>query len=114
MSTVLNDPNTGYRDINNRLVYGLVIRNSGKHSQITINSTTPTKLTPTPLTGRLFLRIYNYGTVPLFVGFDNTLSSSNGWEILPKASETYFIEDTIDIYGMVASGSADVRLQEGF
>ena len=88
MSTVLNDPNTGYRDYNNKLVYGLVVRNSFKTSNVTVNSTTPTALPTTSLQGRLFVRVYNYGTVPLLIG-DSTVTTSNGWEVLPKASETF-------------------------
>lgn len=113
MSTVINDPNTGYRDYNNNLVYGLVVRNSLKTSQVTVNSTTPTALPATALKGRLFVRIYNYGTVPLLIG-DSTITTSTGWEVLPKSSETFYMEDSITLYGIVASGSADVRIQEGF
>jgi hypothetical protein len=71
---------------------------------------------------RIMLKIYNNdATAIVFLGDDNTVTTSNGWPLGPKAAWSQTINVSQDavrffprtaIFGIVASGTADVRVLE--
>ena len=69
--------------------------------------------------GRIGLRIYNNSAVTVFLGPDATVTTANGYPLL-TATEFKFDADgpnpqyfyTGAVYGIVATGTADVRYWE--
>jgi hypothetical protein len=60
---------------------------------------------------RRYVMIFNASDKTVYVGFDNSVTTSNGVPILRKAG--IIIDQTeVNIYGIVASGTADVRYLE--
>jgi hypothetical protein len=85
-------------------------------SQIISLGITAKKMPPIPLEGRKYLTVQNIGGVFVYLG--NSLVTANtagtgGFQLLPKGtwSETY--TDAVDIYGIIATGSSQVYIEEG-
>ena len=84
---------------------------SGLASQITVG-TTLTKLPVTPLKYRRAIAIFNSdATASLFVGFDTTLTTGNGFIIPPSSSLPMDLNGAVEVYGIAAS-AIDVRILE--
>lgn len=75
-------------------------------------TTTAAQVLSTPLTGRRHLTIQNEGSSPVYMGFDGTVSSSNGIKISKNSSASYDIPAGVDVYMVAASGTQDVRFLE--
>lgn len=85
-------------------------------SQIVSVGVTPNKLPVTPLEGRKYVTIQNLGTVTLYLG--GTMVTANtagtgGYQLLPRASWSELYSDMVDIYGVIATGSSTVLIEEG-
>lgn len=64
------------------------------------------------LTSRRSIIIYNNGTAIIYIGLDDSVTSSNGIPLLPQASielSGKLVSRKTAIYGVSASGSQDVR-----
>lgn len=101
--------NEHVRDSDSKLIYGLIITQGLKSQAISVTSAV--KLPTSPYSKRKFVLIQNLGTGLLYIGASD-VTTSNGYEILPKGSILIYIEDGIDIYG-VSNGTADTRVFEG-
>lgn len=85
-------------------------------SRIITLGITASKLPPTVLEGRKYLTIQNLGGVTVYVG--NTFVTANtaetgGFQLLPKATWSELYSDNVSIYGLIASGSSEVYIEEG-
>lgn len=104
--------NEGNRDGNNELLYGVMVRN-GLVSQNVSIGITATPIPTTPQTRRLTILIINIGTVEVYLGgFD--VSTANGFPLYPRAVMRIDIEDDAIIYGIVANGTQNLRIIEGY
>lgn len=59
--------------------------------------------------------VYNNGSAIVYIGFDDSVTSSNGMPLLPRASATFNrVFDGLrgSIFGISASGDQDVRYME--
>ena len=85
-------------------------------SQIIALGVTVKKLPPTALEGRKYVTVQNVGSVTVYVGtsaITADTSGTGGFQLLPKAvwSEPY--SDNAFVYGLIASGSSQVYIEEG-
>lgn len=82
---------------------------NGSFGSTAVGTTATEVLTAT--TGRKSLLVQNAGSGPVYVGFDNTVTTANGVEIAAGgtyADETY----SGSVYVIAASGTQDIRFQE--
>lgn len=63
---------------------------------------------------RQFVYVRNNGTAVLYVGFDNTVTTSTGWPVNPGETLPMKIGPSVTVFGIVASGSLDARVLEVF
>ena len=85
-------------------------------TQVVSVNTTATKLPTTPLVGREYIRLQNVGTVTVYIGSSTVAantSATGGIQLLPYGVWEENYDNTIDIYGKVASGSTNVTVEEG-
>lgn len=75
-------------------------------------TTTAAEVVATPLAGRKKVVIQNKGNKDIYLGFDNTVSSSNGIEIPARATFSEEIGENIDVFLIADSGTQDVRILE--
>ena len=85
-------------------------------SQIISVGITATKLPTVPLEGRKYVTIQNLGGVFVYIG--NSLvtadtSGTGGFQLLPKGTWSEPYSDTVDIYGIIATGSTQAYVEEG-
>lgn len=73
--------------------------------------TSATALPSTPLSGRKLLILTNNGTQTVYLG-DSSVTTSNGLPLLPSSSLIIEAGETCIWYGIVPSGSCDVRVAE--
>ena len=85
-------------------------------SQVITLGVTAGKLPPTVLEGRKYISLQNLGGVTVYVG--NTFVTANtagtgGYQLLPRGvwSENY--TDNVDVYGVIATGSSQIYVEEG-
>ena len=74
--------------------------------------TTRAKFVTTQLAGRKSCIISNEGANKIYIG-DVTVTKDNGEPIAPGASKGFDFGEAIDVYGVTASGTSDVRFFEG-
>jgi len=82
-----------------------------KNSAATV-STTAAELASTPLAGRREIEIYNNSNKPIYLGFDNTVTSVNGFPIQPCSSYVVELGEDLDIWAIGEVASQNVRLIE--
>jgi len=75
-----------------------------------ISVTTAATLIKATNASRKSILIRNNGSSTLYIGGNNSVTTSNGFEVI--AGEEIYIKDTDEIYGIVASGTLDVRYLE--
>ena len=79
-------------------------------------TTAATKLPTTPLVGREYLQVQNIGTVTIYLG-DSTVTANTaptgGLQILPYAVWRDEYDHTVDVYGIIASGTSPCIIEEG-
>jgi len=85
-------------------------------TQIISVTTSATKLPTTSLVGRAYVSFQNVGSVTVYVG-DLTVTadtaSTGGKQLRPYGIMTRPYDDTVDLYGIVATGTCDVIVEEG-
>lgn len=85
-------------------------------TQVVSVTTTATKLPTTPIIGREYVRIQNVGTQTVYIGTSTVtagVTSTGGIQLLPYAIWQESYDNTIDVYGIVSSGSNNVVIEEG-
>ena len=75
-------------------------------------TTTATAIPATALSGRRSMVIHNNGTVTVFLG-SSAVTTSNGLPLAAAEKQGLDLDDGVVLYGIVASGTADVRTLEG-
>lgn len=76
-------------------------------------TTTAAEIVSSPLAGRRFITIQNRGNGDVYMGFDNTVTSSNGLVIPKGSSYTEKLGEDIDIWLISTdAGGEDVRILE--
>lgn len=103
--------NEGVLDTDRTLVYNLVFKSTLKARNISV-SDTATPLPTTPLARRMSIIVQNYGNVVLFIGASD-VTVNDGFPILPRATIQLSVEEEVNIYGIVATGTCAVRILEG-
>lgn len=84
---------------------------SGLASQITV-STSLVKIPTAPLKYRRAIAIFNSdATATLFIGFDTTLTTGNGFPIPPSSSLPMDLNGAVEVYA-IAPSAIDVRILE--
>jgi len=87
----------------------------GKHSFITVNATGWTKLPATPLPDRNGLALMNYSSIDIMLRYVEGIADLTYRGTLLPANggiKFYDIKDTIEIYGMSASATTIVTVEE--
>jgi len=75
-----------------------------------ITVTTSATLIIATNTSRKSILIRNNGSATLFIGGNNSVTTSNGYRI--TGGQSMYIFETDEVYGIVASGTLDVRYLE--
>lgn len=70
------------------------------------------ELAATPLSGRVRIMIQNLGSKAIYLGFDNTVSASNGLRVSPGAFLEMPFGASLDLWAVSESGSQDIRIVE--
>lgn len=112
MSLYTFDPNTRMKDGDGRQMFDLLAISSVLTQSVPVSSVTATKLPTTPLGSRRWVRFFNNDTIVIYIGGSN-VSTSNGWPVYPRQSETFAIWDSCDVYGIAASGTPNMIVMEG-
>lgn len=89
----------------------MVLKSRIRPSAVTV-TTTATLLPTTALPGRQSIDIQNNGAATLYIG-DSTVTVNNGRLVLSGASYPMDVGEHVSIYGIVASGTVNVRVLEG-
>lgn len=85
-------------------------------TQIVSVSATATKLPTTPLVGRNYIQIQNVGAITVYIGASTVTAdtaSTGGTQLLPYATWYAEYDNGVDIYGIVASDTCNVVVEEG-
>jgi hypothetical protein len=88
------------------------LRNSGRLSFVTLNSTSWTALPATPLPDRNGISIQNQSNVEIRIQYENTDPLYRGVKLSPDAERFYDIKDTIIVYAKAASGTPEILVEE--
>ena len=79
-------------------------------------NTTATKLPTTPLIGREYIQAQNIGNVTVYIGSSTVTADTNttgGTQLLPYATWYGEYDNSVDVYGIVTSGTCNVTVEEG-
>jgi len=79
-------------------------------------TTSATKLPSTALAGRKYVSIQNVGTITVYIGSSTVTAdtaSTGGKQLLPYATITRDYDESVDVYGIVATGTCNVIVEEG-
>lgn len=87
------------------------LQNSGRHQEVTINSTGWTALPATPLADRNAIAIQNNTVTDVKINHTTSVGYV-GMLLVPGAERTYDIKDTIILYGRSAAGSVTLDVEE--
>jgi len=93
------------RDVSFKLIM------SGIKSKTTSVSTTAVKIPSSNLTDRKSLTIFNEGPVTLLIG-DSAVTVSDGYPVPKNTSISLDVNDSVDVYGIVNSGTNTVKTLE--
>jgi len=104
-------PNGDFRDSDGNHLFGTVIRETFKQSAVTV-SNTATLIPATALAKRNSILITNNGGNAIYIGASD-VTTANGFPLHPRAVVQIDIQDNVDIYGITASGTVDIRIVEG-
>lgn len=84
---------------------------SGQYKSASV-TTAASQIDTSPLTNRKNITIQNLGTKDIWVGFDNSVTDSNGTKIPRGGSADFDWSDALSVFAITSSGTADVRLLE--
>lgn len=110
MSEKKFSPNSWFQDSTGRIVHDVTIRVGTRTQRLTI-TTTAVLLPVAALQNRQFIKIQNVGGATVYLGGPD-VTTSNGWNVLPFATETFSIEDIGEMYA-ISAGSVDIIIMEG-
>ena len=85
-------------------------------TQIVSVADTATKLPTTPVIGRTYIQIQNVGGVIVYIGTSTVTAdtaATGGFQLLPYSTWTAEYDNTVDVYGIVATGICNVVVEEG-
>jgi len=102
------DGDVFYGKDSNMSYYNAALTGTMNYGNITV--TTSATLIKATNASRKSIVIRNYGSAALFIGGNNSVTTANGFEV--PASQSIYIKDTDEVYGIVASGTLDVRYLE--
>ena len=88
------------------------LKNSGKVTEVTVNSSTWTALPPIPKVGRNAVAIQNASGVEIKVNYDNAEPGYVGMVVADGIERFYDIKDTILIYGKSSGADAILNIEE--
>lgn len=74
--------------------------------------TTATDLLATDLANRKSILIQNLGSKPIYIGCDNSVTTSNGIKVPKGGSAEFRMGPGIDVHAITPAGNADVRVIE--
>jgi len=85
-------------------------------NQTIVLGVTAQKLPASPLVGRKYIAIQNIGNVTVFLG--NTMvtadtAGTGGFQLLPKGTWREEFTHNVEPWGVIASGSSEVYIEEG-
>jgi len=84
---------------------------NGATTQITVG-TSAVKLPTTPLKYRRAIAVFNSdASNSLYIGFDSTVTTGNGFPIPPSSSLPMDLNGSVELYGIAAS-AIDIRILE--
>jgi hypothetical protein len=86
------------------------LRNGISNGTITV-TTSQTAIPTTALSGRKAIVIVNISSGNIFVG-DSSVTTSNGYQLYTQQSISLDVSDDIIIYGIVSTGTGEVRYFE--
>jgi hypothetical protein len=86
-------------------------KSSGQYKAAAVN-TTAAQIDTSPLANRKNITIQNLGTKEVWIGFDGSVTASNGTKIPRGGSADFDWSDSLSVFAVTASGTADVRLLE--
>lgn len=93
-------------------VYPSGLRNGGRITEVTINSTAWTALPPTPLTARNALAVQNYSGQTVKINYSSSIAGFVGIIVPDQSERQYDITETIVVYGKCESGSVSLIVEE--
>ena len=73
---------------------------------------TAAELVSTPMTGRKKILVQNEGDKPIYIGYDNTVTTSNGIKISKNSSWTELVGENLDIWAISTDAGQSVRIME--
>ncbi len=86
---------------------------SGIYSAFTVSSTpSELKVGLTALANRKALSFINFSSQIVYIGFDSSVNSTNGFPLLPNQRINWSIGPAIPVYAMVVSGTSNTRIME--
>lgn len=110
MSRKIYTSNEGVRDSDLKVLWSLIAANTVKSQSVTISSTA-TSIPSSALSKRKILTLKNFGTQIVYIGASDVTTSS-GFPLDPRDGFEMAIEEDVTLYGIVASGTADLRILE--
>lgn len=113
MSLKKFSPMAGVVDNDASLFYGLVVKRNFRQNSVLVSNVIPTKIPGSPLSNRISLTIINNSSDTIYIG-DSTVTTSNGFPLIPRSSLRIDIEDSVDVYGISdGAGTSEMRILEG-
>ena len=88
----------------------VALRNGITQGTVTVG-TSATAIPSSNLSGRRVIIIVNISTSNIFIG-NNVVTTSNGYQLYSQQSVSMDISDAVTVYGIVSSGTAEVRYLE--
>ncbi len=98
--------------INRDLTYTEGMARKGGTGGIIEVGTTPTKIPGTPLSDRIELAVTNRDAVDIFTGAFAGLTVDNGFKLGPDTWKSYQLAESVDLYAVVAAGTANLHYEE--
>ena len=96
-----------YRRLMTSNSYRVALKNSNETVGLTA-----AELVSTPSAGRQEVEIYNNSDDEIYLGFDASVTSANGFPIAACSSYTVKLSEDLDIFAIGAAAGQDVRIME--
>ena len=86
-------------------------KSSGQYKATSVTSTAA-QIDASPLASRKNITIQNLGTKDIWIGFDSSVTATNGTKVPRGGSADFDWSDSLSVFAITSSGTADVRLLE--
>lgn len=86
-------------------------KQSGNYAAVSVGNTA-TDLMATDLANRTLVTLQNVSNRDVFIGFNSSVTTSNGIRLAAGASMDLPVNAAVNLHGITASGTADVRFME--